>query len=80
MAIWNQSRWGWRGDAGIDHDRAQLGTAVGEHGQFGLLHLADLREAAPDQLLDLGVGPGDGGFDVAKADSRCRWPASQLRM
>jgi hypothetical protein len=49
----NQSR---LGDAGIDQDRAQTGTAVGERGQFGLVGVADLCEAALDQRLDCSIG------------------------
>ena len=56
-----------RRDAGIDQDRAQSGTAVGECRQLGILGLADLLEAAPDQRLDRGVGPGDRGEDLARA-------------
>jgi hypothetical protein len=44
------------GDAGIDQDRAQTGTAVGERGQLGLVGVADLCEAALDQRLDCSIG------------------------
>ena len=65
--MWNQSRTRRLGDAGIDQDRAQPGTAVGERGQLGISGLADIRKAAPDQRLDRGVGPGDRGEDLAGA-------------
>ncbi|MGF7213451.1 hypothetical protein GGE65_008094 [Skermanella aerolata] len=35
-------------DAGIDQDRAQPGTAIGEGGDIGISRLADLGKAAPD--------------------------------
>ena len=44
------------GDAGIDQDRAQPGTAVGERRQLGISRLADIGKAASDQRLDRGVG------------------------
>jgi hypothetical protein len=78
-----------RFDAGINQDRAQPGTAVGEGGQFGLVGVADGGEAAPDQSRDRRLGLCDRGeklagsvrrFDVARRTSRCRWLSSQLRM
>src|SRR5689334_21394601 len=77
------------GDAGLGEDGAQSRTAIGEGGQRGVWGVADLLEAAPDQRLDPGVGPGDGGehlagassgLDVASRTSKCRWPSSQERM
>ena len=55
------------GDAGIDQDGAQPGTAVGECGQLGLAVVADLGKAALDQRLDRGVGLGDGGENLPGA-------------
>jgi hypothetical protein len=65
------------GDAGLDQDRAQPGAAIGERRQLGILGLADLLEAAPDQRLDCGVCFRDRGenlpaavrrLDISKAD------------
>ena len=58
------------GDAGIDQDRAQPGTAVGERRQLGISRLADIGKAAPDQRLDRGVGLGDGGENLPGAVGR----------
>src|SRR4051794_41697425 len=75
-------------DAGIDQDRAQPGTAVGERRQLGVGGLANIGKATPDQRLDRGVGFGDRSetwrapSDVStlpRRTSRCRWPSSQLR-
>src|SRR5689334_5902251 len=58
----------WRlGDAGLGEDGAQPRTAIGEGGQHGPVGVADLLEAAPDQRFDLGIGPGDGGEQLAGA-------------
>jgi hypothetical protein len=66
-----------RGDAGINQDRAQPGTAIGEGSQFGLVGVADFLEAASDQRLDRRIGLCDRSknlsgsvkcFDVAETD------------
>ena len=65
------------GDAGIDQDRAQPGTAVGERRQLGIGGLADILKATPDQRFDRRIGLCDRGenlpaavrrLDIAKAD------------
>ena len=72
--MWNQSR---LGDAGIDQDRAQPGTAVGERRQLGVGGLANLFEATLDQRFDRRIGLCDRGehltgfmgrLDVAQTD------------
>ena len=64
-------------DAGLDQDRAQPGTAIGEGSQFGLVGVADFLEAAPDQRRDRRIGLCDRGehlpgsvrrFNVAETD------------
>ena len=54
--MWNQSRKGWRRDSGIDKDRPQTGTAVGERGHFGVVGSANGANALSDQRRDVGVG------------------------
>ena len=65
------------GDAGINQDRAQPGTAIGERRQLGVGGLANIGKATPDQRLNRGVGFGDRSenlagsvrcFDIAEAD------------
>jgi hypothetical protein len=46
---------GWRRDPGIDQDRPQTGTAVGERGHFGVVGSANGSEALADQRRDVGV-------------------------
>jgi hypothetical protein len=58
------------GDAGLDQDRAQPGTAIGEGSQLGISRLADIDKAALDQYLDRSVGSGDGGEDLTAAVRR----------
>ena len=58
------------GDAGLDQDRAQPGTAIGEGSQLGISCLADIDKAALDQYLDRGVGSSDGGEDLPAAVRR----------
>jgi hypothetical protein len=57
-------------DTGIDQDRAQPGTAIGEGGNPGLLYLTNLGKAALDQRRDRGVGFGDRGKDLP-GSTRC---------
>ena len=59
-----------RRDAGIDQDRAQPGTAIGEGGDPGLLYLTNLGKAALDQHRNRGVGFGDRGKDLP-GSTRC---------
>jgi hypothetical protein len=83
MAMWNQLEPVEKrrlSDTGIDQDRAQPRTAVGERGQLGLLGPADLLEAAPDQRLDPGVGPGDRGEDLPGAGGRLDVAQADLQM
>jgi hypothetical protein len=47
---------GWRRDSGIDKDRPQTGTAVGERGHFGVVGSANGANALSDQRRDVGVG------------------------
>jgi len=69
------------GDAGIDQDRAQPGTAIGERRQLGVGGLANLLEATLDQRFDRRIGLCDRGenlpaavrrLDIAKADFEMR--------
>ena len=62
-------------DAGLDQEGAQALTAIGEGGQLSVGGMADVGEAALDQRLDCGVGPGGPRqrpagrrLDVAKAN------------
>src|SRR4051794_16356156 len=74
MAMWNQSR---LGDTGIDQDRAQPGTAIGERRQPGVGGLANLLQTTLDQRFDRRIGLCDRGetlpaavrrLDIAKAN------------
>jgi hypothetical protein len=65
------------GDAGIDQDRAQPGTAIGERRYLSVGGLANLLEAMLDQRFDQRIGLCDRGenlpaavrrLDIAKAD------------
>ena len=74
--MWNQSRNGWRRDPGIDQDRSQTGTAVGERGHFSVVGSANGSKALSDQRRDVGVSlrdcsehlpPSACSFDIADA-------------
>src|SRR5271169_4368939 len=50
---------GWRRDPGIDQDRSQTGTAVGERGHFSVVGAADGSKTLSDQRRDVGVSLRD---------------------
>ena len=67
---------GWRRDPGIDQDRSQTGTAVGERGDFSVAGSADGSKALSDQRRDVGVSlrdrsehlpPSTCSFDISDA-------------
>ena len=68
---------GWCRDTGIDKNRPQTGTAVGERGHFGVVGSANGAKALSDQRRDVGVSLGDcsehlptstRSFDIADAN------------
>jgi len=64
MATWNHSRYSGAVTPALTRiERSPEQPSV----KFGLVGLADFLEAAPDQRLDRGVGPGDRGKDLACA-------------
>src|SRR5271166_6818507 len=46
---------GWRRDPGIDQDRSQTGTAVGERGHLSVVGSADGSRSLSDQRREVGV-------------------------
>jgi hypothetical protein len=67
----------WRRDPGIDQDRPQTGTAVGERGHFSIVGSANGSKVLADQRRDVSVSLGDRSehlpasarsFDISDAD------------
>jgi hypothetical protein len=80
---------GWRHDPGIDQDRSQTGTAVGERGDFSVVGSADGLKALSNQRRDVGdslrdrfehLPPPLAVSTFPTRTSRCRLPSSRLRM
>jgi hypothetical protein len=80
MAMWNRSRPGGLDDAGLDQDRAQPRTAVGEGSQPGISSRADLGKAAPDQRLDRRIGLCHRGENLPAAVRRLDIVKSDFEM